>query len=79
VCSHFRVFGFVTYVLILDEKRSNLDPECRKLMFIGCSDQSKDYRVLDIGINNVIISRDVIVDEKSGIYQCDSDLKLDEN
>jgi hypothetical protein len=35
--SHFRVFGCIAYVHVLDEKRSKLDPKVEKCIFIGYS------------------------------------------
>jgi len=33
--SHLRVFGYITYVHVLDEKRSKLDPKAEECIFIG--------------------------------------------
>jgi hypothetical protein len=35
--------------------------------------------LFDIATNKIIISRDVIVDEKVGIFECDSDINFVEN
>jgi hypothetical protein len=40
--SHLRVFGCITYVHVLDEKRSKLDPKVEKCIFIGYSLEQKD-------------------------------------
>jgi hypothetical protein len=33
--SHLRVFGYITYVHVPNEKRSKLDPKAGKCIFIG--------------------------------------------
>jgi hypothetical protein len=33
--SHLRVFGYIAYVHVLEEKRSKLDPKVEKCIFIG--------------------------------------------
>jgi hypothetical protein len=35
--SHFKVFGYITYVHVPDEKRSKLNPKAEKCIFIGYS------------------------------------------
>jgi len=35
--SHFKVFGCIAYVHVLDKKRSKLDPKVEKCIFIGYS------------------------------------------
>jgi transposase InsO family protein len=42
--SHLRVFGYITYVHVPDEKRSKLDPKVEKCIFIGYSLEQKGYR-----------------------------------
>jgi hypothetical protein len=37
--SHFRVFGSIAYVHVLDKKRSKLDPKAKKCIFIGYSSE----------------------------------------
>jgi hypothetical protein len=38
---HFRVFGCIAYVCVLDEKRSKLEPKAEKCIFIGYSSKQK--------------------------------------
>jgi hypothetical protein len=40
--SHLRMFGYIAYVHVLDEKRSKLDPKAVKCIFIGYSLEKKD-------------------------------------
>jgi hypothetical protein len=42
--SHFRVFSYIAYVHVPDEKRSKLDPKVEKCIFIGYSLEQKGYR-----------------------------------
>jgi hypothetical protein len=42
--SHLRVFGSITYVHVLDEKRSKLNSKAEKCIFIGYSLEQKGYR-----------------------------------
>jgi hypothetical protein len=42
--SHFRVFGYITYGHVLDEKKSKLNPKAEKCIFIGYSSEQKGYR-----------------------------------
>ena len=43
-------------------------------MFVEQKDQSKAYRLLNFATNKITITRGIIVDEKSGISQSNSDL-----
>jgi transposase InsO family protein len=43
--SHLKVFSCITYVHVLDEKRSKLDPKAEKCIFIGYSLDKKDIDV----------------------------------
>jgi hypothetical protein len=42
--SHFRVFGCIAYMIVLDKKRSKQDPKANKCIFIRCSLKQKGYR-----------------------------------
>ncbi len=42
--SHLKMFGYIAYVHVLDEKRSKLDPKANKCIFIGYSSKQKGYR-----------------------------------
>ena len=43
------------------EHRRKLDDKAEKFTFVGYSEESKAYRLLDIETNRIKISRDVIV------------------
>lgn len=44
---HLRVFGCVAYALIPEQKRKKLDAKSRKCIFVGYSDTTKGYRLVD--------------------------------
>lgn len=58
------VFGCKTETLIPEQLRGKLDPKTEKLIFVGYSDKSKGFRLLDPKTKKVKISRDVVfIDE----------------
>ena len=62
---HFKVFGCLCYSRVPKERRSKLDETSEKCIFMGYSSQSKGYRLYNLKTNKLIISRDVIFDEKA--------------
>ncbi len=66
--SHFRVFGCIAYVHVLDEKKSKLDPKDEKCIFIGYSLKQKGYRCFNPSIRKLQVSRDVMFDEMVSWY-----------
>ena len=56
---HLHIFGCAAYRHIEDQLRKKLDDKAEKLIFVGYSDESKAYRLLDIKTNEIKISRDV--------------------
>ncbi|KAL6320112.1 hypothetical protein AAG906_004621 [Vitis piasezkii] len=62
---HFKVFGCLCYSQVPKERRSKLDETSEKCIFMGYSSQSKGYRLYNLKTNKLIISRDVIFDEKA--------------
>jgi hypothetical protein len=66
--SHFRMFGWITYVHVSDEKRSKLDPKTKKYIFIGYSLEQKGYRCFNPFIRKLQASRDVVFDEMVSWY-----------
>ncbi|KAM2245499.1 hypothetical protein ACFXTI_006427 [Malus domestica] len=60
---HFRVFGCISYVHILDSKRIKIDDKSLKCIFLGVSEESKAYRLFDPISHKIIMSRDVVFDE----------------
>ncbi|KAL6321449.1 hypothetical protein AAG906_016548 [Vitis piasezkii] len=62
---HFKVFGCLCYSQVPKERRSKMDETSEKCIFMGYSSQSKGYRLYNLKTNKLIISRDVIFDEKA--------------
>ncbi len=71
--SHLRVFGYIAYVHVLDEKKSKLDPKAKKCIFIGYSLEQKGYRCFNPSIWKLQVNRNVVFDEM--IHWC-SPLKI---
>lgn len=61
---HFRIFGCIAYAHIPDEKRRKLDNKGEKFIFLGVSDKSKAYKLYNPSTMKIVISRDVVFDEK---------------
>jgi hypothetical protein len=57
-------FNCIAFAHIPKEKRSNLDAKNKVYIFVGYSEQSKAYQLLDVSTNKIVINRDVVVDEK---------------
>ncbi|KAL4379639.1 hypothetical protein GQ457_02G024950 [Hibiscus cannabinus] len=60
---YFRVFGCIGHVHMPDNKRSKLDDESYKCVLLGISEESKAYRLYDLVVDKVVISKDVIFEE----------------
>lgn len=45
--SHLRVFGCVAYALVPEQKHKKLDAKSKKCIFVGYSDTTKGYRLVD--------------------------------
>jgi hypothetical protein len=43
--SHFRVFGSLVYIHVLEEKRTKLEPSSLKGILVGYSESSKAYKI----------------------------------
>jgi hypothetical protein len=63
--SLMRIFGCPAYVHISSEDRSKLDPKSKKCIFLGYEKGVKGYKLWDPVAQKVVISRDVVFDEKS--------------
>ncbi|KAK2352556.1 putative mitochondrial protein [Trifolium repens] len=61
---HLRIFGSLCYRHIPDEKRRKLDDKSEQLILIGY-DATGAYKMYNPKNQKVVISRDVVVDEKS--------------
>jgi len=66
--SHLKVFGYIAYVHVLDEKISKLNPKAEKCIFIGYSLEQKGYRCFNPSTWKLQVSRDVVFDEMVSWY-----------
>jgi hypothetical protein len=66
--SHLIVFSCITYVHVLDEKRSKLDPKVKKCIFIGYFLEPKGYRCFNPSTRKLQVNRDVVFDEMVNWY-----------
>ncbi len=66
--SHLRMFNYIAYVHVHDEKRSKLDPKAEKCIFIGYSLEEKGYRCLNPSIRKLQVRKDVVFDEMVSWY-----------
>ena len=62
--NHLKVFGCICFAHVPKEMRHKLDETSEKCIFVGYSSQSKGYRLFSLKKNKVIISRDVLFNEK---------------
>ncbi|PNY17673.1 hypothetical protein L195_g014421 [Trifolium pratense] len=60
------VFGCIAYAHVPDAQRKKLDPKSIKCIHLGVSEESKAYKLYDPVQKKIIISRDVVFDEKQG-------------
>lgn len=54
-----RVFGCVSYAHVPEEMRRKLDDRSEKCVFIGYSEESKEYRLYNPVTKKYVINRDV--------------------
>ncbi len=66
--SHLKVFGYIAYVCVPDEKRSKLDLKVEKCIFIGYFLEQKGYRCFNTFSQKLQMSRNVVFDEMVGWY-----------
>ena len=57
--SHLNLFGCVAYAHVLDELRKKLEKKGQKCIFVGYSEDTKEYKLHDLVARKVIISHDV--------------------
>ena len=57
--SHFRVFGCIAFAHVPEELRKKLDDRSEKCIFIGYSEQSKEFWLYNPISNKFVTSRDV--------------------
>lgn len=61
---HFKIFGCLLYVKVIDEKRKKLDAKSQASIFIGYCEHSKAYRFHNPKTHKIIVYRDAIFDEE---------------
>lgn len=64
---HFRIFGCIAHVHVPDTKRVKLDAKSCKCILLGVSEESKAYRLFDPVLQKVIISRDVVFEDRKSV------------
>lgn len=57
---HIKTFDCTAFVHIPDINRRKLDRKATKLIFIGYSEESQNYRLLDTWTNQITFGRDAI-------------------
>ena len=67
-----KVFGFISFVHIPDEKRQKLDPKSEKCILVGYSLEQKGYKCFNPSTSKVHVSRDVVFEESRSWYEPDS-------
>ena len=71
---HLRVFGSTAWVYISKENRQKLDSKSVKCILVGYEEDAgtRVYRLLDPATKKLILSRDVMIDEKTDYDRRDS-------
>lgn len=62
--AHFRVFRCLAYVHVPKENCSDLDAKSRQMTFLGYNVVSKAYCLYDPQSRKVVVSRDVVFDDR---------------
>lgn len=60
---NLKVFGSIAYALNQSPNKDKFDEKGEKMLFVGYSDESKGYRLLNPENKKIVVSRDVIFDE----------------
>ena len=77
--SFLKVFGCLCYASIITAHRKKLDDRSVKGIFLGFSQNTKGYIVLNLKFHSIEISRHVIFHENHFPYKLDSGLPRDPN
>ena len=59
----FKVFGSLAHAHVPDARRTKLESKSRSCVYFGESEESKGYRLYDPVSKDIVISRDVVVEE----------------
>lgn len=63
---HFRIFGCLAHVHVLDVYMKNLDGRSIKCVFLGVSEDSKAYKLYNPIKKKIIVSRNVVFEISKG-------------
>ena len=55
--THFRIFGSKAWARIPTEKRKPLHPQSQECIFVGYSEDSKGYKLINLNTNKAFIER----------------------
>lgn len=61
--AHFKVYGCIGHVHILENKRSKLDNKSFPYVFLGVSEESKGYWLFDPVTKKIVTRKDVVFEE----------------
>ena len=76
--SRLKIFGCPVYIHILEEKRSKLEPSGKKGLFIGYSEQSKDYQIYIPVYHQIELIIDATFDEDTDFRKSKKDKEDEE-
>jgi hypothetical protein len=76
--SHFKVFGCVAYVDVPEEIRRKIYDRSEKCIFVGYSEQSKEYRLYNNITKKLIVTRDVKFQEEKSWDNQTSEILVDQ-
>ena len=60
---HLRIFGLPVYIHVPKEKRTELEPSCKKGTLVGYNESSKAYIIYIARFKQIEVSRDVTFEE----------------
>ena len=73
--SSLRVFGCPAYVHVSSDERSKLDAKSKQCVFLGYQKGVKGFKLWDPKANKIVISRDVVFDEKAMLQHTQEEQK----
>jgi hypothetical protein len=62
---HLRIFGCLMYIHVPKEKRTKMEPLGKKGVFVGYSENSKDYRIYVPGQRQIEVRKYVTFHEEA--------------
>jgi hypothetical protein len=66
--SQLKMFGYIAYMHVPNEKRSKLDRKAKKCIFIRYSLEQKGYKCFNPSTRKLQVSKDVVFDEMVSYY-----------